>query len=94
MRSGNVGHQKYPSCFFFSMESRLVVVDHAALLFRCRRQQHFLDDRGQRVRVALHRTGQWVAAERANNGTFFSIGFSPARKGRRSSSTMISVPSR
>ena len=31
---GDVRHQKYPSCFFFSIDAGCVVVDHAALALR------------------------------------------------------------
>ena len=60
---------------------------------RCARQQHLLDDLRQRRRVALDRAGQRVAAERAEADRL-QLGVSPGSSGMRSSSTMISVPSR
>src|SRR5262249_5918902 len=42
-----------------------VVVDHAALALRGLREQHLLDDRGQRVGLRLHGARQRVAAQRA-----------------------------
>src|SRR6185437_8251985 len=42
-----------------------VVVDHATLALGRRRQQHFADDRGQRVGTRLDRARQRIAAERA-----------------------------
>src|SRR5579884_2709488 len=47
-----------------------VVVDHASLPLGRPRQQHLLDDRRQRVRVALDRAGERVAAERAEADLF------------------------
>ena len=40
-------HQKYPSCFFFSMLAACIVVDRAALAFDGGGQQHFLDHRAR-----------------------------------------------
>ena len=42
-----------------------IVVDDPALPLGGPRQQHFLDDRGQRVGFALDRAGQRIAAQRA-----------------------------
>ena len=58
----DVGHQKYPSCFFFSMDPRRVVVDDPALALGAGGQQHLLDDLGERRRLALDRAGERVAA--------------------------------
>src|SRR5262245_5167570 len=49
---------------------RTVVVDHTTLAFGARGEQHLLDDRGQGVGAALDRTGQGVAAERAETNPF------------------------
>src|SRR5512135_1525729 len=51
--------------FLLLHRRRLVVVDHAALALGARGEQHLLDDRGQRVGLALDRAGERVAAERA-----------------------------
>ena len=52
------------------------------------------DDLRQRVGVALDRAGQRIAAERAEAHRAHLRLSRPARSGMRSSSTMISVPSR
>jgi hypothetical protein len=81
-----------PSCFFFSIEA----ADRGRSCgpgARSGGQQHLLDDLGQRGGVALDRAGQRIAAQRAEAHARI-IGTSPGFSGMRSSSTMISVPSR
>ncbi len=58
-------HQKYPSCFFFSMLRHRFLVDSAPLPLRRRRQQHLGDDFLDARRFALDGAGQRIAAERA-----------------------------
>ena len=73
---------------------RLVVVDHAALALGGGREQHLLDDRRQRV-GARSRPRRSAGSSRACGSAPSSASASrPARSGMRSSSTMISVPSR
>ncbi len=64
---GDVCHQKYPSCFFFSIDADWSWSMTRPWRSELVREQHFLDDRRQRVGVALDRPGKRVAAERAES---------------------------
>ena len=91
---GRVRHQKYPSCFFFSIEPAL----SKSMIRPCRSDVVASSISWMMsvsvVGLALDRPGQRVAAERAEPDRTCISGTSPSRSGMRSSSTMISVPSR
>ena len=57
-------HQKYPSCFLLSIvePSRSITRPWRSELLA---EEHFLDDAGERIRFALDRAGQGIAAEGA-----------------------------
>ncbi len=57
----DVGHQKYPSCFFFSIEPDESWSITRPYALRGRGEEHLLDDPGERVRLALDGAGQGVA---------------------------------
>ena len=50
--------------FLFHSGTTLILIDDSTLPFAGGRQQHFLDDLGQRGRLALDGTGQGVTTQR------------------------------
>src|SRR3982750_4621444 len=66
-----------PLLFLLLHRRARVVIDHAALPLGRARKRHLADDRGQGVGIRLDRTGQRIAAERAEadapHGRFLAV---------------------
>ena len=66
------GHQKYPSCFFFSIEPTWSLSISRPSRSEVRRGLHLHDDRGQVAGVGADGAGQRVAAEGAEADHFLA----------------------
>ena len=78
-RGEEAGHQKYPSCFFFSIEPTESLSIRRPSRSEVRRRLHFHDDRGQVLGGRADGAGQRVAAEGAEADHFLARRLARAR---------------